>query len=195
MKVPGHTTGMPAQKLDDEGPMTHEPVEQQPSSRPFVVAADAPGVRRRAPSIANIDTKVLKLSPQFLAQLGVLAPKKRPGKIRWVVALALFAVATLLVIDPALRHWAWERGHGLYARYFAHPTPAVVAAGGPSAVPALDPVATIPTVADSAITTASAAPAVPVADPAAAAPSASTKAAPKKPGGKGRPGVRAGGRG
>jgi hypothetical protein len=102
------------------------------------MSAPAPGVMidRIDATTENVDTALLTLSPEFLAALRRVAPKKRRVKIQHVVGLAFLAMMVVLGADKAARELIAARWRRAPAVTAMAPSPATA---GP---PVVSPVVT-----------------------------------------------------
>jgi len=76
----------------------------------------APVIRKALESISEMQTAFIELSPTFFAALQSIAPKKRRGQVRYVIAAALLAFVGAILLDGATRTFLVERGHALMGR-------------------------------------------------------------------------------
>ncbi len=141
---------------------------------------------RRPRRLSEI-TEFLHIDPtQLLFRIRLLAPKKRKGRVRWVLALAFLAVAATLALDTSVREWLVAQSRPLVARVRArmHKGEAPAAAEAPTPAPVVEasaPVVVVPAAAESAVGVATPLEAASVdASDVAALPSASS-AKPAKP--------------
>jgi hypothetical protein len=74
-----------------------------------------PGVRRALHSVDHLDTRVLTLSPQFLAALQQVAPGKRSAWPRYALGVVLLAVVAVFGAVPAARGYARDQGRRVAA--------------------------------------------------------------------------------
>ena len=95
-------------------------------------------VRGRGPvaSIADVETELLMLTPDFLGALRDFAPKKRGSKVGYVIALAIIAVIGVLAADTSTREFGMTKGRAIAARLHRAP------AAAPAAEPVNAPVVT-----------------------------------------------------
>ena len=111
----------------------------------FLVVDRVPEVRRALHSVAEVDTQVLTLSPQFLAALRQLAPTRRRNRLARALGAALLLVAILFAADGGMRGFLLDRGHHALAILAPKKTPVVVPAGP---VPALESPVAVPAVGE-----------------------------------------------
>ncbi len=112
---------------------------------------DPPVIRRAFESLTEIQTALVELSPAFFNALQGIAPKKRHGKVRYVIAAALLVVVGAIFVDGSTRSFIVERGHAIVLGRGATDAPvaapAVVAAvAAPAPAPVAAPIAAPPTV-------------------------------------------------
>ena len=113
------------------------PSEHAPGPRALVVQHE-PAARRTLQSVANIDTRVLTLSPRFLEALEQVAPRKRRSRLRLALALAMATVLVIFAADPSMRGFIAGRGRQLLASLRAHTTSAAPNASAPVASPVVE---------------------------------------------------------
>lgn len=128
-----------------------------------------PVIRKALESISEMQTAFIQLSPAFFAALQSIAPKKRRGQVRYVIAAALLVFVGAILLDGSTRSFLVERGHALALKVRAPAArPELAAPPGNEALP------------PNAMSTV-APPATPVVDAPAAAPAAAAGDAPVAP--------------
>lgn len=91
-------------------------------------------------AFTKMPTALVTLTPDFLAALKKVAPKKRRSRARWVVACALLAVVAVLGFSRSAREVVITKGRPVVARISArlhHAPAAAPAAAAPAAVAAV----------------------------------------------------------
>ncbi len=91
---------------------------------------EPPVLRRAAQSLSELQTAFIQLSPTFFAALEGIAPKKRRGQVRYVIAAALLVVGGAIFADASTRSFVVERGHALLFK-----APVATGAGNEPAAP------------------------------------------------------------
>jgi hypothetical protein len=76
-----------------------------------------------------METQLIKLSPQFIAALKKVAPKRRRSKLPYIVGVMAALVVIVLGRDPSTREFAITKGREIAVRWHMQPTPPAAQAG------------------------------------------------------------------
>jgi hypothetical protein len=111
----------------------HEPEQADPVDQDAMTRIDL-----------SVPTALIKLTPQFRAAIGKIAPKRRRSKIPFIVAFGPLVFAAMFAADGSCREFAMDRARAVAVDLRRAPEiePAIEAPRVVAAVAAVVPIAT-----------------------------------------------------